>query len=146
MKISLFLLYSISSFRIQKVSGSKKKGKEKLISFDEALKRCQDPHWMSRLHGGKALVLSNCQRKSIKLLKQVLRNNFEHYTPKLWSIEVHGLPQIALDIIYVIHFLVIENSIYINLNSSQIHKAKSVVYQRKLFLKKSKLYKEGLQY
>ena len=99
---------------------------------------------MSRLHSGNALALSKRQQDSIQLLKQVLRNQFEHYIPKLWSIEVHGLPQMALDVLEVIRFLAIENGIYINLNSSQIRRVKSAIYQSKRFLKKSKLYREAL--
>lgn len=111
-----------------------KKGKEKLIGFNEALKKCQDSDWMRMLHGSKAITLSKAQRQSIQLLKQVLRNNIEHYIPKGWSIGVHGLPQMALDILDVIRFLVVETDTYVNLKPSEIRKVKSIVYQSKRFL------------
>ena len=73
-----------------------KKGVERLISLDEALRICQDGKWMGTLYGGKPLELTDGQKYSIKKLKKTLRNNFEHYIPKGWSIEIHGLPGIAI--------------------------------------------------
>ena len=139
-----FAICACKSTSLENVIVRDKKGKKKLIPFDDALKACRNSHWMSRLYGGKVLTLSSCQQESIKRLQQELRNHFEHYTPKLWLIEVHGLPQMVLDILDIIRFLAVENNIYVNLNSSQIRKVKSVVYQGKLFIKKSKLYRETL--
>ena len=139
-----FAICACKSTSHENVIVRSKKGKEKLITIDEALERCQDPNWMSRLHSGNVLALSKRQQDSIQLLKKVLRNQFEHYIPKLWSIEVHGLPQMALDVLEVIHFVAITNGIYINLNSSQIRRVKSAIYQSKRFTKKSKLYREAL--
>jgi hypothetical protein len=44
------------------------------------------------------------QNRSVCRLNQ-LRNEFIHFTPKGWSLEVSGLPQICLDCLAVIHFL-----------------------------------------
>jgi len=115
----------------------------KLISFDEALKRCQDPSWMQMTILSKTLQLSGQQQKSIVLLKKLLRNNIEHFIPRTWLIEIHGMPQIAIDVLDVIRFLAIETGNYTHLNSTKIRKIKSIVYQSKLFLKRSKLYKEN---
>ncbi|MHC4756772.1 MAG: hypothetical protein ACYTBP_16725 [Planctomycetota bacterium] len=119
-----------------------KKGDEMLISFDRALKLCQDNSRMKMLTYSKPLVLSQSQRDSIQLLKKELRNKFEHYIPIGWSIELHGMPQLAIDLLEVIRFLAIDTGTYIHLNQSQKRKIKSVVFQSKKFLKKTKLYKE----
>ncbi|MBW2608304.1 MAG: hypothetical protein JRD05_11785 [Deltaproteobacteria bacterium] len=116
----------------------------RLISFDEAIKRCQDPSRMKMTIMSKPLQLTNEQKESIEILKHMLRNNFEHFIPKAWSIEIHGMPQITIDVLDVIRFLAIETGNYILLNSTKIRKVKSIVFQSKRFLKKSKLYKEAL--
>lgn len=114
-----------------------------LISFNKALERCQDERWMGRLSFGKALVLSSSQKKSIDWIHKTFRNNFIHFPPKGWSIELHGMPHIVMDALDVIRFLAIKTK-YVSLNSSQRRKVKSTVYQSKRLLKKNKLYKEFL--
>ena len=116
----------------------------RLISFGEALKLCQDPFWMQMTIISKPLQLSDQQKESIEILKHLLRNNFEHYIPKTWSIEIHGMPQIAIDVLDVIRFIAVETGNYIHLNSTQIRKVKSIAYQSKRFLKKSRLYRESV--
>jgi len=119
-----------------------KKGIEKLISFDDALKHCQDPKRMKMTIKSNHLVLTYKQKEAINYLKKVLRNNFEHYTPKGWSIELHGMPEIAMNVLDVIRFLVIETGNYMHLSQNQIKKIKSIVYQSKRILSNSRLYKE----
>jgi hypothetical protein len=79
--------------------------KGRLISFWQALKRCEDPNHMKMLAHSKHLILSEKQKDSIKALKSEFRNEFEHFKPKGWSIEVHGMPEIAIDVLKVIRFL-----------------------------------------
>ncbi len=121
-----------------------KKGHEKLISFDKALQLCQDHNRIKMLIHSQPLVLTDSQMNSIRLLKKELRNNFEHYSPKGWSIEVHGLPQIAIDTLVVIKFLATETYTHVNLNQSQIKKIKSMVYQSTKLLNKTDTYREAL--
>ena len=73
--------------------------------------------------------------------KKEFRNKFEHYKPTAWSIEIHGMPQIALDVLDVIRFLAVETGNYTHFNQSQIRKVKSYVFQSKKLLKNSRLYK-----
>lgn len=121
-----------------------KKGVERLITSDEALRICQDREWMGALYGGKPLELTESQKYSIKILKKSLRNNFEHYKPKGWSIEIHGLPGIAIDILDIIRFLSVETFRYQHLNQTQRRRIKSIIFQSKRLLKKSNLYQEAL--
>ena len=121
-----------------------KKGAKRLITLDEALSICQNRNCMGTLYGGKPLELTDNQEYSIKILKQSLRNNFEHYIPKGWSMEIHGLPSIAMNILDVIRFLSIETFRYQHLNQTQRRRIKSIIFQSKKFVKKSELYREAL--
>lgn len=99
---------------------------------------------MGALYGGKPLELTESQKYSIKILKKSLRNNFEHYIPKGWSIEIQGLPGIAMDILDIIRFLSVETFRYQHLNQTQWRRIKSIIFQSKRLLKKSNLYQEAL--
>jgi hypothetical protein len=121
-----------------------RRGAEHLISLDEALKKCADPVCMGSLYGGLALKLTDSQKDSIHLLKNALRNNFEHYVPRVWSIELHGLPQISMDVLDVISFLAVDTFRYQHLNQSQRRRVKSIVYQSKRRLSSSRLHREAL--
>jgi hypothetical protein len=94
----------------------------RLINFDEALKKCQDKNIMHMTCNSKYLKLSDQQKWSIKKLKKEFRNNFEHYIPTSWSIEIHGMPRIILDVLDVIKFLSLETGNYTHLNQTQIKK------------------------
>jgi hypothetical protein len=63
-------------------TGEKKK---RLINFNEALNRCQDPAYMN--HGGfnKVLQLSENQKRGLRKLSD-FRNEFVHYKGAFWSI------------------------------------------------------------
>lgn len=113
-----------------------------LIGFGEALRRCQDPSWMRMTIRSKALVLTADQGESIRKLKDMLRNEFEHYIPKDWSIEIHGMPQIAIDILDVVRFLALETGNYVNLTVSQQRKVRSLVFRGKRILRRSALFRE----
>jgi len=121
-----------------------KKGIERLISLDDALRICQDKEWMGTLYGGKPLILTENQKYSVKMLKKTLRNNFEHFKPKGWSIEIHGLPGITIDILDIIRFLAVGTFRYQHLNQSQRRRIKSIVFQSKKCMKKSTLHQEAL--
>ena len=114
-----------------------------LISFNRALDRCQNPNFMRMTIMSKELQLTDEQKDSIDILKKEFRNNIEHYIPKAWSIEIHGMPIIAIDVLNVIRFLAIETGNYIQLRQTQIRRLKSLVFQSKKFLRNSTLYKEA---
>lgn len=129
----------------QSVTRKTKSGRRKLITFDEALSLCQDPKWMGTLHGGVALAMSVGQKDSIRQLKATLRNNFEHYIPNVWSIEMHGLPRISIDVLDVIRFLAVETFRYQKISQTERKKIKSIVFRSKKALKTSALYRELLE-
>ncbi len=122
-----------------------KRGHERLIDFDEALKRCQDPNWMRVNIDYKYYRLSNQQKESIRILHKVFRNNFEHFTPKSWSIEIHDMPTMILDCFDVVKNLVVYSDVGWRLKIGKLRKAKSIIYNSKKVIKKSLLYKETLE-
>ena len=139
-----FAICACRSTNLENIIYRTKNGTERLITLDKALLICQDKEWMETLYGGKPLILTARQKYSIKMLKKSLRNNFEHFKPKGWSIEIHGLPDIAIDILDIIRFLAVETFRYQHLNQSQRRRIKSIIFQSKKWLKKSTLYQEAL--
>lgn len=121
-----------------------KRGHEKLIDFNEALKRCQDPTWMRVNINHNEFKFSPGQIKSIRKLHKVLRNNFEHFTPKSWSIELHYLPDKVYDCFEVIRLLINYSDVSRRLRGVKLKRVKSIIYQSKRIIANSILYKEKL--
>lgn len=140
-----FAICACQGTNYENVVTKNKKGEEKLIPFDKALELCQDNKHMGMLAHSQPLALTGTQSDSIRRLKKELRNKMEHYVPSGWSIEVHGIPAIAIDVLDVIQFLAIETQTYIHLKQAQMRRVKSRVFQSKKFLKKTKLYQEAIQ-
>lgn len=122
-----------------------KKGYERLIDFDEALNRCQSPNLMRVNIDYKYYELSDQQKESIRKLHKVFRNNFEHFTPKSWSIEIHNMPVIILDCLDVVRKLIVYSDVGWRLKTEKLRKAKSIIYNSKKIIKNSLLYKETLE-
>jgi len=139
-----FAICAIKGTNPDRVTYTTKEGKVKLISFDDALNRCQDHQWMWIYGHSKTLVLTNNQKWSIDKLKKEFRNKFEHYQPVAWSIEIHGMPQIAIHVLDVIRFLAIDSGNIFSSSQNKQRKIKSLIFQSKKFLKRTKLYKEYL--
>lgn len=108
-----------------------------LINFPEAIKRCQDPKWMRMTVASKFLQLTPEQDQSINRLQKEFRNNFEHYVPKLWAIEVSGMPKIISHNLEAVRFLALESGNYAHFNQSQIIKIKSLIFRSQKLLKKT---------
>jgi hypothetical protein len=139
-----FAVSSIRGTNSESVVLKTRKG-ERLISFNEALKRCQDKSWMQYALLNKVLVLNSSQNDSIRKMKDIFRNEFMHFKPKGWSIEIHDFPIIALDCLEVLRFLGIQAYSGYRHNQNKQRKVKSIVFQCKQLIKKSDLYKETVQ-
>ena len=82
-------------------TGEKKK---RLINFNEALERCQDPAYMN--YGGftKVLELSENQKRALRELSG-FRNEFVHYKGAFWSIPeaaLRGTLMHAWDVLHAV--------------------------------------------
>ncbi len=79
---------------------------EKLDNFLNLYKKVKHTEW-GQVGGNKRFVASGSEGKDIKQLN-ALRNDFIHFTPKGWSLEVDGLPRICLSTARLISFLALE--------------------------------------
>jgi hypothetical protein len=137
-----FAICAIKGTYTGNVTYKTRNGIQKLITFGEAIKRCQDQEKMRFAGNDYVLELSDDQRRSISFLKDEFRNNFEHYIPKGWSIEVHGFPEIAMHIMDIIKILALQSRNRIHLKKKEKQEIKSIVFQSKKFLKHCQLYKD----
>jgi hypothetical protein len=140
-----FAICACQGTNYENVTTKNKKGESKLITLDKALELCQDTNYMKMLVNSQPLVLNENQRDSIRRLKRELRNKIEHYVPSGRSIEIHGLPFITIDVLDVIKFLALETRTYIHIKQAQMKRIKSLVFQSKKFLIKTKLYQEAIR-
>lgn len=142
--IVLALHGALYGFAVSACRGTNNLGVEKngwLISFDDALKKCQDSELMNMTVISKPLILTSQQQESINFMKKELRNSFEHYIPMTWGILVEGLHQVMIDILDVIYFLALETGNYVNLDVEQQKRVKFCVNNSKsIFLEHKKLY------
>ena len=105
---------------VHKAPGKTGRGREKLLSFNEVLLRCE------KGCSGKPLILSEEERMAISVLKEPLRNRFEHYQPCHWSIGLRGFPQLCLHCVRVIETLATETSIWVHLKPSEALRVKDL--------------------
>jgi hypothetical protein len=80
---------------------------EKLDSFLNLYKKIKSERMLFYVHSKKFLPKVR-QESSIKKLNS-LRNDFIHFLPRMWVLEVGGLPQICLDCLDAIQFLAWES-------------------------------------
>ena len=79
----------------------------------------------------KPLTLSSNQIDSIRVLKNELRNSFEHFTPKTWIIEIRLITQIIPDIVDIISFLALNSGNYVLLNEIKKNYVKELLERTK---------------
>lgn len=79
---------------------------EKLDTYLNLYKKVKHKHW-GQVGGNVRFVPSGKEGPDIKKLN-ALRNEFIHFAPKGWSLQVDGLPRICLSVSRMISFLAIE--------------------------------------
>jgi len=77
--------------------------KEKLDDYLNLYKKVKSSE-LGTIGGNTNFTPKETQGTSIKKLNEI-RNEFIHFTPKGWSLEVDGLPQICIDCAALIEFL-----------------------------------------
>jgi hypothetical protein len=138
-----FMICALKGTNLDNVLLAKKKGGPRLIDFAEAFRRCKDPAWMNMTVYSKVLQLSSRQEESLSQIRELLRNNFEHYQPCNWSIELHGMPQIAIDALDVIRFLSLEAGNYTRLAAQDRTRIEELVAGSQAFLRGTQLFGEA---
>lgn len=125
---------SLYGFAIQVAKGSDdrsfiqvtKKWHERLITFGEALKMCKQS-----LGARAALETSKDEDDSIDKIQNEFRNNFEHFNPGSWSIEISGFPGHIFNMVNVIERLALDINFYSHLSISQKDNLKYVIAECK---------------
>ena len=79
----------------------------KLVDFLELYRRIKGRRMLMYTDSRK-FVPNGTQGRSIKMLNR-LRNDFIHFTPKVWGLDLGGLPEIALDCLEIAEFLAWES-------------------------------------
>ena len=87
--------------------GDRTSPKRKLDSFLNLYKKIQSDNHMGIYNISVSFKPKNSQEHSIKKLN-ALRNEFIHFVPQGWMLELDGLPQIVEDCLSIIHFLAFE--------------------------------------
>ncbi len=106
----------------------------RLVSFWSALKHCQNI--------GALEQLTESQKKSLERLAETLRNEFMHFQPKGWSIEVHGFPKIVIEVLGMIRALSEHPNVFIHLSGRQIEEVRSVCFQGTKAMRRNPLFLE----
>ena len=119
------------------------KKRERLISFGKALEWCQDPRYMNMTSESQVLRLSQGQKRSLDLIQEHFRNSFAHYQPSLWSIELHGMPEIVIDGLEVTRFLSLESGNYTHLTVEAGKRIEALVAEGTQFLRHTRLFREA---
>ncbi|MGO8945330.1 MAG: hypothetical protein ACLQJ7_16870 [Syntrophobacteraceae bacterium] len=90
----------------------KNKNKQpKLVGFWTALARVQDQHyWMGRLTITKALELTDGEIDDIVFLSTALRNEFVHYIPKGYLVDIPSIIKVSKTSLRAIEFLALRSN------------------------------------
>lgn len=92
--------------------------KEFLAKPHELFRRLYAPRHRIEPGCGAILEISNQQRRSFKMVN-ALRNEFAHFLPKGWSIEVSGLPDALSDLLKIIRIIAADDWPFRHLESHQ---------------------------
>ena len=114
----------------------------KLISFDEAIRRCKNGESINS--GIKRLVLDENQQKAYTFLKDEIRNRFMHYVPCSWSIEIHGLPQIVASCFEIVESLAGESG-NLRWKDDEIARIKALCNSGKELALSTKIHRDTLE-
>lgn len=103
-----FMICTLKGTNPDNVCTTTKAGHQKLIDFREALKRCQQSQWMNLSGSTSVLQLTHDERLALSIIHDDFRNQFLHYRPTLWSIEVTGMPKVITHALDVLHRVALE--------------------------------------
>lgn len=107
-----FCILAITGSNYDRVCKFDKKNKifiPKLIDFPEAMRRIEMQKWMRQFVHSKTAVLTAEQRGNCEFLNNSLRNEFEHFIPRAWVIDLNRVRRIINSVLEVISFLVFES-------------------------------------
>ena len=121
-----------------------KKGQERLISFDAALKRYCDENAMRMTVMSAHLVLTDGQKTALRELNNTFRNTFAYFAPMSFHISLHELPGMCLECLPVIEFLALKTGNYSHLSLNEKERVSFIVHQLAHLLRSCLVYRESL--
>ena len=83
--------------------------KNKLVTFLEAFDRIQEEDRMSGYVNAKPFIADTKHKEAATRLNTILRNNFAHFSPKGWSVEILFIIEAVSPMLEVIEFLVLKS-------------------------------------
>ena len=113
--------------------------KPRLISFEDVIRRCKNGE--STNSGIKPLVLDENQENAIKFMKDELRNPLEHFIPRVWIIEIHGLAEMTASYFEIIESLAGESG-NLRWNDEEIARIKALCNSGKELALSTKIHLE----
>jgi len=93
----------VAAKRLDAHRGGGPKPKERLDTYPNLYEKIKKAN-VAALVQGRPFVPSGTQGRSVKLLNQA-RNQFVHFLPAVWSLEITGLPHLCLDCLAIIEYL-----------------------------------------
>ena len=102
-------LYGFAIINLAGTDWHRVKNGRKLISAPEAFKRCTQECYMKQTAFSRILILNEVEIRAIRKLSAEFRNNFEHFSPKSWSIQIAAMREIVEPASRVIRFLALES-------------------------------------
>lgn len=112
--------------------------KNRLVTFLEAFDRIQEKDRMSGFVNAKPFVADIKHKEAAACLNTILRNNFSHFSPRGWSIEISFIIGAVSPMLEIIEFLVL-NSGRLFMDEQQRNGVQSDIVQIQLFFKNSKV-------
>ena len=110
----------------------------KLVGFVEAFERIQETTRMSGYVNAKPFIANAGHKEAATRLNTILRNNFAHFSPKGWSIEISFIVEAVSPMLEVVEFLVL-NSGRLFLDEQQRNGVQSDIAQIRLFFNDHKV-------
>lgn len=110
----------------------------KLVGFVEAFRRIQDKDRMSGYVNARPFVADTKHEEAAARLNTILRNNFAHFSPKGWSIEIPFIVEAVSPMLEVVEFLVL-NSGRLFMDEQQRNSVQSDIAQIQLFFNDCKV-------
>jgi hypothetical protein len=81
----------------------------KLIDFSEAFKRIQKDKFMKMNVGSNIFKSEFRHQETVRALNNIFRNQFLHFMPLGWSIEIMGLDYLINDCLEIIEFCLLKS-------------------------------------
>lgn len=110
----------------------------KLVGFVEAFGRIQDTTRMSGYVNAKPFVADTRHKEAAVRLNTILRNNFAHFSPKGWSIEISFIIEAVSPMLEVVEFLIL-NSRRLFMDEQQRNIVQSGIASIQLFFNDRKI-------